>query len=81
MPKGNYTVERETRGGTVRWVHVRGDINDFNQNAADRMCNTEARKWAAELGMTAGSWVSGGGEYGPKFRHSLCFTFKPKSDS
>ncbi|MFJ7280959.1 hypothetical protein [Kitasatospora sp. NPDC098663] len=77
MGTRNYTVERETRGDTVRWVHVRG--TGFNQKAADAAATAEAKKWATELGMTAGSWVSGGGEYGEPFRHSLCFVFRAKS--
>ncbi|MFE6746013.1 hypothetical protein ACFVGM_09190 [Kitasatospora purpeofusca] len=55
---------------------------DFNQKAADAVATGEARKWAAELGMTTSGWISGGGQYGfDKFRHSLCFHFRPKSDT
>ena len=70
------TVEREIRGGTAHWVHVRGPI-DMDRKAPQR-ADAEARKWARELGKARAYSVSGGGDYNMPpgtFRYSVCYGF------
>jgi len=75
-------AQREKRGAVAYWVHVHADEpgETFDRRKAEAMARATARKWAAELGMTSGGSVSGGGEYGQQWRHSLCFMFKPGED-
>lgn len=74
-------AQREKRGPVAFWVHVHADKpgETFDQRKAVGMARSEARKWAAELGMTTSGSVSSGGEYGPRWRHSLCFMFQKDS--
>lgn len=69
---------REKRGESAYWVHMHGTGNftSAEQKTMDRELSAEARKWARELGMQSSDWISGGGEYGEPWRHSLCFSFK-----
>jgi len=72
------TVEREIRGGTAYWVHLTGSL-PFTSDLEGKLnakLSAEARKWAKELGMTTSGMVSGGGEYGTRWRHSGCFMFR-----
>ena len=78
-----YTITgfvRELRGSSAYWVHMHGtgNFSSLEESEMDRKLNAEARRWARELGMKSGGWVSGGGEYGNEWRHSLCYYFKSK---
>lgn len=72
-----FRLEREERAPGIRWVHLYATEGE-SLEGADRRVNTEARKWARELNMTAGNRVSSGGQYGiQEWRHSVCYSFKP----
>lgn len=61
-PKG-IVVEREYRGHGVYWVHLWGpNTSEFLQHGG-YFADAAARKWAGELGMAAGDWISGGGSW------------------
>jgi hypothetical protein len=70
-------ITRELRGTGAYWVHVEG--SEHKLGLASRMAGAEIRKWAKELGEKSGQRmqavrVSSGGQYGPTFRHSVCYS-------
>jgi uncharacterized membrane protein len=83
-PKG-LVIEREYRGHGVYWVHVYGPNTYRFLKDAHYYVAANARKWATDLGMSAGGWISGGAGWngtksgGNWARVSNCYMFKEAS--
>lgn len=85
IPRTDGTVvEREERTPGIYWIHVYGPNTTAFLNSTDRVATAQARRWAADLGMTAGGWVSSGGGWngvkgGGNHAHmSYCYAFRAR---
>lgn len=75
------SIERELRGESAYWVHVRAMGEDWTEKSLDRAARVEARKWAKELGKAYEGPVSVGGTYGMSYaEHRMCFYFTEESE-
>ncbi|MFG3582535.1 hypothetical protein [Streptomyces sp. NPDC047990] len=82
-PRG-FVVEREYRGHGIYWVTLHGPNTYRFLKDAHYFIAAAARKWAGELDMSAGGWVSGGGGWngtkgGGNCAHwGNCYAFQEK---